>query len=129
MDIDINKYNHRKNIATACALLACLTVNAYMIAYTVQMDEYIEYGDAIKGVCGAAIFNCIWGIGTIVASLCMHMEKKEHQKKLDMVATWTVHSNFALFCLSIAAAVLGHLSFVALTEKMDALMANSSAGN
>jgi hypothetical protein len=126
MDIDINKYNHRKNVACALVIFAALTANAFILAYVSQLSDHIEYVDAIRGVCGAALFCEIYSLGLIIASLVMNMEKKEHQKKLDMVANWTVHSCLSIFTLNIAAAVLGHLSFVALREKLDAMPAPAS---
>jgi len=126
MDMELNKYNHRKNVACACAILAALTANAYMVSYVQQLGDHIEYVDSITGVLAGALFCEIWSLGTVIASLCMHMEKKEHHKKLDMVATWTTMSMFNCFILNIVAAVLGHLSMMDLKEKLDGFAATSS---
>eukprot|EP00088_Acartia_fossae_P054768 TRINITY_DN6320_c0_g1_i1.p2 TRINITY_DN6320_c0_g1~~TRINITY_DN6320_c0_g1_i1.p2 ORF type:complete len:139 (-),score=36.20 TRINITY_DN6320_c0_g1_i1:62-421(-) len=117
--MDINKYNHRKNVACALVIFAALTANAFALSYVQQMADHIEYVDALRGVFGAAIFNEIWALGTLIASLCMHMEKKEHHQKLDMVANWTTMSALSIFCLNIAGAVLNHLSMMELKAKIE----------
>jgi len=101
--------------------LATLTANAFMVAQVNTLVDYVEYVDALRGVLGACIFSELWALGTVIASLCMHMDKKEHHKHLDMVATWTTLTAFNLFILNIVAAVLGHLNMTALIEKLDAL--------
>eukprot|EP00088_Acartia_fossae_P054770 TRINITY_DN6320_c0_g2_i1.p1 TRINITY_DN6320_c0_g2~~TRINITY_DN6320_c0_g2_i1.p1 ORF type:complete len:124 (-),score=18.59 TRINITY_DN6320_c0_g2_i1:252-623(-) len=119
MDMDINKYNHRKNVACALVLFAALTANAYTISYAEQFTGIMEYAEAIQGVMIGAVCSEVWALITVIASLFFHMEKKEHHKKLDMLAQWTVMSAITIFVLNVVAAALGHVSMMALKEKIE----------
>lgn len=129
MDFDTNNYTRKKTFAALILVYAILTANAFALAFTQKMADFMDYYTILTFLLASLMVLEVTAILLLTAQMAMNVERKEHQKGLMGVAQGTTVVMLNIFVVNIVVAVLNHYCMISMYDKLTAAAAaNASAG-